>query len=83
MTTTVTVQAPGYPGKKVVVMVCDAGKDEADWRTHTVLEQGQSCVVVVATDVQNVCVVEMTDEQFEDFNEHEAPAVDGDDDVED
>lgn len=82
MTTTVTVQAPGYAGKKVVVMAQNPGVADSDWQTIRVLGQGESCTVV-ATDVQSVCIVEMTDAEFEDFNEHVAPAIDGDDNPED
>ena len=78
MTTTVSVTAPGYEGKKVVVMTNNPNDGSGDWKTHRVLGPGESCTVV-ATDVQSVCVVEMTDEEYDEFTDL---AADRDGDVE-
>lgn len=61
MTTTVDVSAPGYAGKKVLVLVND-GK-QGPWKRVAVLSQGQK-YTTVATDSQGVQVQELTDEQF-------------------
>lgn len=62
MTTNVVVTAPGYPGKKVVVMV-NNGKS-GPWQRVAVLEQGQT-YTSVAHDSQAVCVQELTDAEYD------------------
>ena len=61
MTTNVVVTAPGYPGKKVVVLVSDGRGSQ--WRKAAVLSHGES-YTTVATDSQDVCVVEMTEDEY-------------------
>ena len=61
MTTNVVVTAPGYPGKKVIVLVSDGRGSQ--WRKAAVLSQGESHTTA-ATGSQDVCVVEMTDEDY-------------------